>query len=440
MLLVYSHKITPRLTYIFKHFFARILKIEVEFTTKIESFIAHDGLKISYTKQPLGSELFIRSNDLLFEQGIDYLDIVVSKWDEAPCFFHTNPSSVLPFDIFAAGFYLISRYEEYLPHVKDDFERFPAEESLAYQNKFLDKPIIDIWAYKFRDILIQKFPKFEEEIISKENKFEFISTIDVDIAFKYKYKGIIRTIGGTIKDFSELKIQDIWMRFMVIFNFIKDPFDTYNRLIFLKKKYNTKTIFFFLLSEYTDFDKNISAGSLKYKLLIKNVADYVKVGIHPSYYSIKDEQKMRKERKRLEEIVNFPINKSRQHYLRIDLPETYQKLVDIEVGEDYTMGFASYYGFRAGTCTPFYFYDIDFEIQTPLKVFPFAVMDGTLRDYLNYTPKKSLDVILRLAEEVKKVNGTFITLFHNESVSGTGQWRGWSKLYENMLKQLSSKD
>ena len=439
MLLVYSHKITPRLTYIFKHFFTRILSIEVKFTSKIEVFIAHEGLKISYTKQPLGGELFIRSSDLLFDQGIDYIDISISKWEEVPCFFQTNPTGELPFDIFAAGFYLISRYEEYLPHVKDEFERFPAEESLAFQNKFLDKPVIDIWAYKFRDILLLKFPDFETEIISKERKFEFISTIDVDIAYKYKNKGVIRTLGGFIKDLSRFDLQEIWYRSLVIIGFRKDPFDVFKRLITMHKKHDVKTIFFFLLSNYTDFDKNTSPGNLKYKLLIKNVADYFKVGIHPSYYTMKDEQKMRKEKKRLEEIVNFPINKSRQHYLRIDLPETYQKLVDIEVGEDYTMGFASYYGFRASTCTPFHFYDIDFEIQTPLKVFPYAIMDGTLKEYLNYTPKKSLDIILELAEEVKKVNGVFITLFHNESISGIGHWRGWNKLYDNMVKELSDR-
>ena len=440
MLLVYSHKITPRLTYIFKHIFARILNIEVGFTTKIETFIAHDGLKISYAKQPLGSELFIRSNDLLFEQGVDYFDISVVNWDGVPCFFQTNPSSELPFDIFAAGFYLISRYEEYLPHVKDEFERFPAQESLAFQHKFLDKPIIDIWAYKFRDILLQKFPDFKVGIINNENKFQFMSTIDVDIAYKYKNKGVIRTLGGLIKDASQFKIQEIWYRLMVIFGIRKDPFDIFDKLISLHRKYDIKTIFFFLLSEYTTYDNNTSVGNLKYKLLIKNVADYVKVGIHPSYYSMKDEQKMKKEKQRLEDIVNFPINKSRQHYLRMDLPETYQKLVDIEVGEDYTMGYASYYGFRAGTCTPFYFYNIDFEIQTPLKIFPFAVMDGTLKEYLNCTPKRSMDTMLKLAEEVKKVNGLFITLFHNESISGTGQWRGWNRLYENLLKEMSTKD
>ena len=437
MLLVYTHKITPRLTYTFKHIFTRILNIQIIFTTKIEEFIAHDGLKFSYTKQALGGELFVKSNELLFNQGIDYLDITISNWNELPCFFQTSTSSVVPCDIFAASFYLISRYEEYLPQVKDEFERFPAEESLAYQNKFLDKPIIDLWAYKFKELLFEKFPNYQ--LSGELRKFKFVSTIDVDIAFNYKHKGLIRTIGGMINDIFQFNIQDIWNRFLVIFNFKKDPFDIFDELLVLQKKYNITTIFFFLLSEYTTYDKNISAGNIDYKLLIKNVADYAQVGMHPSYFSMKNEKKIKKEKKRLEQIVNFPITKSRQHYLRLEIPETYQYLVDLEVTEDYTMGYANHYGFRAGTCTPFYFYDLDFEIQTPLKVYPFAVMDGTLKDYLNYTAKKSYDTILNLANEVKKVNGTFITLFHNESISGTGRWRGWDKLYENLLKELSSK-
>ncbi len=437
MLLVYTHKITPRLTYVFKHIFTRILHIPVSFTTKIEEFIAHDSLKFSYTKQILGNELFVKCNDFLFSQGIDYMDITVTNWEDTPCFFYASAPSAIPCDFFAASFYLMSRYEEYLPHVKDEYERFPAEESLAFQNGFLDKPIIDIWAFKFKKILQQKFP--DEPLVSDKNKreFQFISTIDVDIAFSYKHKGLVRTISGIVNDLIQFNIRNIWKRFLVIFNLARDPYDTFNKLLFYQKKYAVPTIFFFLLSEYTTYDKNISFGNHKYKLLIKNVADYAKVGIHPSYFSMKNDQKLKKEKIRLEQIVNFPIIKSRHHYLRIELPETYQNLVDLEITQDYTMGYADQVGFRAGTCTPFYFYDLDFEIQTPLKVFPFAVMDGTLKDYLNYTTKKSYDTFLKLAEEVKEVNGTFITLFHNESVSGNGRWRGWNKLYENLLRELS---
>ena len=436
MLLIYTHKITPRLTFTFKHIFTHILDIQVSFTSKIEEFNAHDESKFSYTKQALGNEMFVKSNELLFDQGIDYLDITLGKWGDDVCFFQSGGRSIIPFDIFAASFYLISRYEEYLPQVKDEFDRFPAEESLAYQNKFLDKPIVDIWAYKFKNILLENYPDQKVLRLSKR-KFKFISTIDVDIAFKYKHKGLVRTIGGIINDLFAFELKEIWMRFLVIFGLQRDPFNTYSRLIYLQKKYGITTIFFFLMSEYTTYDKNISVGNINYKLLIKNVADYCKVGIHPSYFSLKNEQKIKKEKKRLEQIVNFPITKSRQHYLRLNLPESYQNLVDLEIKEDYTMGYASHYGFRAGTCTPFYFYDLDYEIQTPLKIFPFAVMDGTLKDYLNFTAKRSYDTILRLANEVKKVNGTFIVLFHNETVGGSGRWRGWKEIYENIMRELS---
>ena len=137
MLLVYTHKITPRVTYTFKHICKRILGIEVLFTSKVEDFIAHDSLKMSYTKQPLSNELFVRSNELLFETGLSDIDINVQQWENTKGFFATGERSDLPFDVFAASFYLLSRYEEYLPHVKDDYGRFLASESLAFENKFL---------------------------------------------------------------------------------------------------------------------------------------------------------------------------------------------------------------------------------------------------------------------------------------------------------------
>jgi len=437
MLLVYTHKITPRLTYTFRHIFVRILNIDVKFTNKIEEFIGHDGPKISYTKQALGSELFVKSNDLLFNQGIDYIDITLVKWDEDPCFFQTNFSAEVPCDIFAASFYLMSRYEEYLPHVKDQYERFPASESLAYQHKFLDKPVIDIWAYKFREILILHFENYKDDLKSSVRKFNYISTIDIDNAYQFKHKGFTRSIGGILKDLAQFNLQNIWMRLLVVFNIRRDPYDMYKKLLQMKKKYGIKTIFFFLLGDYSTFDKNISPGNTSYKLLIKNIADYAEVGVHPSYFSMKNDLKIKKEKEILEGIVNFPIKRSRQHFLRIEVPETYQHLVDLEISEEYSMGYASHYGFRASTCTPFYFYDLDFEIQTPLKVFPFAAMDATLNDYLNFTPKKAFNTIMKLAKEVRKVDGTLITIFHNESVGGSGRWRGWGRVYESLLIELS---
>ena len=429
MLLVYTHKITPRLNYIFKHYFVRILQIPVTFTTKVDEFVAHNGPKITYSKSPLGSEFFIKSHDLLFDQGINDIDINVGKWDEVPCFFAVGELSSIPFDIFAAGFYLICRYEEYLPHVQDVHERFPAEESIAVKNGFIEKPVIDIWAYKLLELLKGKFPKYNYT----NRKFKLISTIDVDLAFAYKHKGAVRTLGGFTNDFLHFRFGNIWDRLLTLFNIKKDPYDTFKELLKIKEEYNVKTLFFFLIGDYTTFDKNISSANSNFKSLIKSVADYAKIGLHPSYFTVKNYEKLKKEKLRLEGIINTPITLSRQHFLRMKIPETYQNLIDLDLQEDYTMGYAKVAGFRASTCTPFYFYDLDFEIQTPLKIFPFAFMDVTLKDFMKLSNEESLNKILKLREEVQNVNGTFISLFHNETLSENDVWKGWSTIYKTTV-------
>ncbi|MEC8832006.1 MAG: hypothetical protein VX772_06580, partial [Bacteroidota bacterium] len=158
MLLIFTHKVTNRLNYTAKQIFEKILGVEMAFTTKVEDFIKHNGPKMTYSKQPLQNEFFIRSNDLLFEQGINDLEIKVSDWDGTPCFFAAGDKSTIPFDVFSASFFLLSRYEEYLPHVKDSVGRFPVKESIAYQHKFLELPVVDLWAYKLLDALKERFP------------------------------------------------------------------------------------------------------------------------------------------------------------------------------------------------------------------------------------------------------------------------------------------
>ena len=430
MILIYTHKITPRVRYIFKHIFTRTLLIPVDFTSKVEEFVAHNGPKITYTKTPLGNEFFIKSNNLLFEQGVNDMEIVIQKWEEVPCFFKTGPKSSIPYDIFAASFYLISRYEEYLPHVKDKHGRFTAAQSLAFKYDFLEKPVVDIWAYKLAAVLKEKFPDYEFQ----QRKYAFISTLDIDNAFAYKYKSLVRGVGGFFNDLLHVRLVRVWNRFAVTFNIKKDPFDTFDTILKLKKEQDVNTIFFFLIGDYTTFDTNVSASKNKFRLLIKEMLDYASVGLHPSYFSMNNAALLKKEKERLEGIINMPIQRSRQHYLRFSLPETYQNLIDLEVAEDYSMGYASNVGFRASTCTPFYFYDLDFEIQTPLKIFPFALMDTTLNDYMKLTPRQSLGRIRDLKNEVKAVNGSFITLFHNESLSDYLRWKGWKRLYDSMIK------
>src|SRR5205814_2896242 len=114
-------------------------------------------------------------------------------------------------------------------------------------------------------------------------------------------------------------------------------------------------------------DKNTPVESKKLQSLIKNLGDYAEVGIHPSYGSNSKEGQLKKEIDRLSKILHKDVHKGRQHFLKLSLPETYRNLIELDITEDYTMGYAFQPGFRASICMPFNFYDLDNEIETKLK-------------------------------------------------------------------------
>ena len=155
MLLIYTSKITSRHKYIFKSFFDEIYQIKFQITESEDEFKAFDGAKLNFSNNSFEDEIFIESMGLLNEKGINQQDINVSFENKIPIFFQSQSNASMSFDVFSATFYLLSRYEEYLPFVKDEHQRFQAENSLAYKNDFLQKPVINIWA----KILVEKiFP------------------------------------------------------------------------------------------------------------------------------------------------------------------------------------------------------------------------------------------------------------------------------------------
>ncbi len=427
MLLVYTQKITPRLRYTFKHLITRILGIPVDFTTKIETFIAHNEVKMSYAKQPLGDEFFVRSQDLLFVQGIGEVDISIQQWDETPCFFPTAEKSTIPFDIFAASFYLLSRYEEYLPYVKDAHGRYTAAESLGFKNNFLSIPVVDIWCQKFLKIFLKIFPT----VVPEARHFSYQPVINVPVAYAYKKRGIIRTLGGFVTDIVQFKFSRFIDRFAVLVSMREDPYDNFETFIALHKKYKTNAYYFFQLGDYGTFDHNISIYKNVFIRLMKNVSDYSKVGLLASYESFTNVEKLKIEKKRLNTTINKPVDGARQHFNKLNMPQFYRNLIDLEISEDYSMGYRNTNGFRAGTCSPFYFYDIGMEIQTPLKVHPFCMEYGSNPDAEIFTNE-----IMKMVSHVQEVNGTFIPIFHNVVLSERNL--EWKELYINLLKVYSN--
>ena len=95
------------------------------------------------------------------------------------------------------------------------------------------------------------------------------------------------------------------------------------------------------------------------------------------------------------------------------------------------MGYVSHIGFRAGTCSPFLFYDLDYEVQTPLKIIPYQLMDYALLKHKSLLDKKK--VINEIIHEIKQVNGEFVPVFHNYTFGEDHRWKGFKELFNLIL-------
>ncbi len=430
MILVYCHKTSLRLKYILNLYCKDIFGFDYTLTNSIEEFTKASGPKLSYSANAIADELHISSTSILFESGIKEQNISVGKWKENAILFKTEHNPEIPFDVFAASFFLISRYEEYLPHIRDKYDRFEAESSMAFQHGFLLQPLINSWAEELKLLLIQRYP----QLIFRQANYSYTSTIDIDNAYAFKQKGVMRTIGGYGRAVVNFFWEDFAERTRVLMRKMQDPYDTYDRQLDIQQRYKLKVIYFFLLGDYGVNDKNLPSNNLKFQSLIKHLNDYADVGIHPSFGSNDNPEQVKREINRLSRIVHRDISNSRQHFLKLHFPATYKTLVDNGISDDYTMGYATQIGFRASICSPFYWYDLDTETETNLRIHPFGVMDATFRFYMKVKPEEVPQLVQPLIESVKKVKGEFISIWHNETISNWREWKGWKDVYEEVVK------
>lgn len=429
-LLIYTPGVSPRIEYAFGLIFKTILGVELLFVTKEEEFLKSSLPKINYSKNNLNSGLFLKAHPLLNEKTINIHEIEMVEYQGMQLFFPSSSDSFLPFDPFACAFYIVSRYEEYLSENTDEHERFTDSENILVRQNLHHKPIVDIMAYWIAEKISGLYPEFKIPARS----FQFITSIDIDNAWAFKNKSPMISFGAIMKAIFNGRWEELRQRFVVFIGLRNDPYDTYKYILETYKGMLSHIVFFILVGNRDQFDKNVSFKNKKFRQLIANLASVCEVGIHPSYASNSKPWLFETEKERLEDIITRPVTKSRQHFLKLKFPQTYQQLIKLGIEEDYTMGFASIAGFRAGICTPYLFFDLSKNRRTDLLIQPFQVMDVTLKNYLQMDPDEAWQLVEQLMLEVRKVNGTFISLWHNESLKESGQWLGWRRIFEQTLQ------
>lgn len=332
-------------------------------------------------------------------------------------------------DYFGALFFLLTSAESFTLKKRDEHGRFLVKYS-KLPSEFYMTPYVDVVLDRLKNELISNFDLSASTF--KNHQFSIQPTFDIDVAFAYGYRPFWRAWGGKMKDRIKGFNDRIEERKKVLKGQLKDPFDTYDTIIEMAEKFDVKV--FFLVGKYGKYDKNLSPNSEVMKGLIRKMHQFVDVGIHPSY-SAEDIVQMKEEKNALEHIIGQQVQHSRQHFLKIELPDTYRKLVEVGIEHDFTMGFADHPGFRAGTCFPYTFYDIEKETTLPMTVHPFAYMDGTLNEYMHLSPEKAIELVKDLKSEVKKVNGVFSFLWHNDTINEKGLWKGWSEVLKESLSE-----
>jgi hypothetical protein len=430
MVLLYSEKITPRIKYIAQTLFLQILKTEVLFTTNSAEFRKSDLPKINYSLEKFNDELYLKPHKLMHTKALITPTINPVWYNNEKYFFESSKDSFLPFDPLAAAFYLITRHEEWTEKSRDKLGRFQPENSILAKYNLLQKPVVNIWANLLAEKINEKYPEFS----LPKKEFKFISTIDIDNAWAFKNKGFLRTFAALLKSVVKGNFSEFGLRLKVLSGKENDPYNSYKYIDSVFKGNREKVKFFFLLGDYGRLDKNVSYKNRALQKLIRKTKEKYDVGIHPSFKSAqkKGKKRVEMEKNRLESILKNPVNSSRQHFLQLRFPRTYRRLIAAGITEDYTMGYSSQPGFRAGICTPYYFYDLKKEKTTNLLIVPFQVMDGTLRHYLKLSPDEAFTKIEKIMAEVKNVGGTFVSIWHNETVNNFELWEGYQQVFKKM--------
>jgi len=342
------------------------------------------------------------------------------------------PSKIEELDIFAASFFMFTRWEEYVNKNRDAHNRFPAYESLAYKQGFLDRPIINEYVEKLKRMLLG----FDNRIVFKKYRYQFVLTHDIDTPFKfYSVASSIRALAGDLIKRRDIKLfsQNLVSFVKSKFNYKKDPFYTFDFILKMNKKYNISSYFFFMSGGTTNKDNFYKISDKRIKQLAQDIKkDKNFIGIHPSYNSYDNSQQFQKEKKKLEDTLSLVIKYGRQHYLNFVIPDTWQNWENENMVFDSTLGYADRPGFRCGICYEFNVFNILTREKLNLKEKPLIVMECSLFEdrYLNLSYDDSYNKVISLMNTVKKYNGEFVLLWHNDRLANNEQ----RNLYKRILE------
>lgn len=262
------------------------------------------------------------------------------------------------------------------------------------------------------------------------SKFTVCLTHDVDRVFKsYQY------ITHDLLRLRFLNLGSVFRR--------QNPYWLFDRIMACEDKQGVRSTFFFL-EESIPFKlfspKNWVLSFGKYKFSDHPVADIIskldvggwEVGLHGSYNSYKYTTLLKKEKASLEAVLGKQVLGIRQHYLNLDIPDTWVRQKNAGFSYDVSYGLKNNIGFPQGTYLPF------IEQNSKLLVIPLALMDGYLfgsaRD-----EKDAWEKCIAIIDEAEQNCAVMVVLWH-QRVFNEREFPGYREIYEKLIIECKLRD
>lgn len=427
---VYINELGPRASWIFRLIFEDLLGLSLHLTTDRSELGEWGGAALNYSTEYIEGIPALEPFGLLRQDDIRQQQVRVTDHNGLPVFFEVSGGD-LPFDPFSMAFYLVSRYEEYLPFEADKHGRFMHTQSLAYREGFLGKALVNHLAELIRQLLSKHYP----DIRPGERAYHFIPTFDIDIAYAHLGKGAFRATGAMAKLLLKGNVREILARSMTMTGLCDDPYDNFDLILDQCSKYDLAPVFFILAGDRSRQDRNLSLANKRFASLVRKLQEQAEIGVHPSYLSGTEPHRIAMEMERISRVTGQEVDLSRQHFLKLRMPDTYQHLISAGINKDFSMGYAGAPGFRASIASPFKFYNLSREEASSLEIIPFMFMDTTLSDYMRLEPLDYFQNVKAVIDEVKACKGQLSAIWHNYAMADDA---GKQQAFKQILKYAAT--
>lgn len=394
-------------------------------------FFAQQNAESGYLKQE-NIPLFVlrMTNNFTPEKQLPVIfgtdDLKISKGSE-------NCAVIFGLDIIASTFFMLTRWEEFVNPVRDEFKRFPAKSSCALKHNFLQRPVVNEYCL----LLQQAFLYLGFTGFSPAFRYKLIPTHDVDKLLYFDgVAGFTKKIAGDILKRHSLKQTafDLKLYWQIICRQKSDPFDTYDELMSLSEENNLQSQFFFLTGFIPKREPSYNLNSGFGQKLLKKIQERNHlIGLHGGFSSGRNKELFLNQLNLLEKHTGSKPVLNRQHFLQFNAPQTWQIAEECGIKKDLSLGYSENEGFRTGTCFPYPVYDFINRKKLSIYEQPLIAMDTTLILQKKLSPDDCFNRLSELARTVKRYNGEFILLWHNSNWH-LKPWQEYQNVYRAILK------